>query len=374
MKYFIIAGEASGDLHASNMMKGIRQYDAEAQFTGWGGDLMQAGGLHLLKHIRELAFMGFTEVVVNLRTILRNFDLVKLQIIEYQPDALLLVDYPGFNMRMAKWAKMQGIKVYYYISPNVWAWKSNRVFHFKKYCEKLFVILPFEQEFYSRYYIDVVYEGHPLIDAVESHRKITFNEFCAENSLDGRPVIALLAGSRKQEISRMLPIMLSVVDDFPQYQFVVAGSPGIDKDYYSQYLRQAGAVLVMNKTYDVLSHAEIGLIKSGTATLEAALLDVPQAVCYKAGLISVLIAAMVKKVKYISLVNLIMNKACVTELLQFRLNRSNLKKEIASLLPDTARRKQMLNDYADLRNRLGDPGSTVRVGAQIVKLMSDGSH
>jgi len=374
MKYFIIAGEASGDLHASNMMKGIQSHDAAAEFTGWGGDLMQAGGLQLLKHIRDLAFMGFTEVIANLPTIMRNFDLAKSQILVHRPDALILVDYPGFNMRMAKWAKQQGLKVYYYISPNVWAWKTNRVHQFKKYCEKLFVILPFEKEFYKRFDIEVVYEGHPLIDAVENHHKVGFNEFCSENGLDNRPVFALLAGSRKQEISRMLPVMLSVVDYYPHYQFVVAGSPGIDVSYYAEFMKGTPAKLVMNRTYDVLSHAEIGLIKSGTATLEAALFDVPQVVCYKAGLISVLIAAMVKKVKYISLVNLIMNKKLVTELLQYQMNTQRLKSEIDLLLPQTEQRKILKAEYAKLRLQLGSPGSTERVGAQIVNLLSNVSH
>ncbi|HPG73282.1 MAG TPA: lipid-A-disaccharide synthase [Bacteroidales bacterium] len=366
MKYFVIAGEASGDLHASNLMKGIRKADQKAVFTAWGGDLMHNQGAEVLKHIRELAFMGFTEVLMNIGTIFRNLSLAKQHILQHKPDALILVDYPGFNMRIAKWAHSMGIRVFYYISPNVWAWKTNRVHHFKKYCEKLFVILPFEKEFYNKFGIDVVYHGHPLVDAVEAHNHPGFNKFCSTHNLSAKPIIALLAGSRKQEISKMLPQMLKLVDEFSEYQFVIAGAPAIERQYYEKYISGSHVALIMNKTYDVLSCATAGIVVSGTATLEAALFKMPQVVGYRAGLISAIIARMLMKVKFISLVNLIMQRQVVTELLQFRFNSKNLAIELQKILPGTTRRSVLQQDYESLAKILGESGASQRVGFDIV--------
>ena len=370
MKYFVVAGEASGDLHASNLAEGIRLHDKEAVFEAWGGDLMANKGITIHKHIRELAFMGFTEVLANIRTIFRNIALVKEQIVQFSPDALILVDYPGFNMRIAKWAHQQDIKVYYYISPNVWAWKSGRVHHFEKYCEKLFVILPFEKDFYKKFNIDVEYEGHPLIDAIEGFRENKSSIVNIEQT-DNRPVIALLAGSRKQEIKRMLPIMLKLPDYFPDYRFIVAGAPAIDQSYYDSFLKGSKVGLVMNQTYALLSQATAGVIVSGTATLETAIFGIPQVVGYRAGLISALIAGAVMKVKYISLPNLILNKKAVTELLQYKFNEKRLVEELQRILPQKPAREEMLADYAKLHQMLGQRGASMRVGEKIVVMLKN---
>uniref|UniRef100_UPI0023F1677C lipid-A-disaccharide synthase n=1 Tax=Flavobacterium filum TaxID=370974 RepID=UPI0023F1677C len=291
MKYYIIAGEASGDLHGSNLMKAIHHEDTQADIRFWGGDLMQAAGGKLVKHYKALAFMGFAEVLFNLKTILNNISFCKKDIQEFQPDVLIFIDYPGFNMRIAKWAKTQNIPTHYYISPQIWAWKENRIKDIKRDFDQLYVILPFEKDFYEKkHHFPVEFVGHPLIDAIHNRIKVDELTFRKEHQLDERPIIALLPGSRKQEISKLLHEMLAVVDDFPDYQFVIAGAPGQDYDFYQRFLTNKAVHFISNKTYDLLSVAHAALVTSGTATLETALFKVPEVVCYKGNWISYQIA------------------------------------------------------------------------------------
>jgi len=307
MKYYLIAGEASGDLHGANLMRALAEIDPQAQFRFWGGDRMEAVGGKLIKHYRDLAFMGFWEVVTNLRTILRNIDLCKGDITAYQPDALIFIDYPGFNMRIAKWAKQQGIPTHYYISPQIWAWKENRIKAIRRDVDAMYVILPFEKDFYEgKHGYPVHFVGHPLLDAIATRREVSMEVFKRENGLDERPIIALLPGSRKQEIAKMLSVMLSVVGSYHPYQFVIAGAPSLGYDFYRQFIREENVHFVSGKTYDLLSHAHAALVTSGTATLETALFRVPEVVCYRGNWISYQIAKRVISLKYISLVNLIM--------------------------------------------------------------------
>lgn len=364
MKYFVIAGEASGDLHGANLVKELKSIDSTNEFSGWGGDLMAQQGVKVLKHIRELAFMGFIEVLANIKTIKKNFKLCRQQIIDNKPDAVIMIDYPGFNMRMSKWVRNQNIPVYYYISPNVWAWNTKRVYHFRDNVNKLFVILPFEKEFYAKFNISVDYEGHPLRDAIENFAPTSYTEFCKINNLDNRPKIAVLAGSRKQEIKTMLPHMLAAAKNFPEYEFVIAGAPAIDKSIYHKYM-DGSAKFVIDDTYNVLYHAKAGIIKSGTSTLEAALFDLPQVVCYRSSFISTLIAYLVKKVKYISLVNLILNRETVKELLQYKVNKNKITEELKKVLPDGSEHNRIINDYNNIKNMLGEIGVTKRVAQRI---------
>lgn len=366
MKYYIIAGEASGDLHGSNLIKQIKKLDAQASFQCWGGDKMKAQGVTLVKHIKDLAFMGFFEVVANLSTILKNIKFCKADILSYQPDALILVDYPGFNLRIAEFAKQHHIKVVYYISPQVWAWKQSRVKKIKATVDRMIVILPFEKDFYRKYAYEVYYCGHPLLDAFEeiSFSSNTLNEFIKINQLSQKPIIALLPGSRKQEIASMLPIMLSVTKHFSAYQFIVACAPSISSDFYNQFTAQSKAVLVYDQTYQLLQHAKAALVTSGTATLETALFDVPEVVCYKGNKISYHIARRLIKVKYISLVNLIMDREVVKELIQDELNEQNLIAQLKeTLLPE--HQAQMKKLYAELKNKLGGKGASERAAKHI---------
>lgn len=364
MKYFVIAGEASGDLHASNLMRAIRQHDSNAEFAFWGGEKMEAAtGKSPLKHYKDLAFMGFIEVVMNLRTILGNIKLVKQQIEDFQPDALVLIDYPGFNMRIAEWAKPKGMRVYYYISPQIWAWKQNRVHALKRDVTRMLTILPFEQEFYRRFDMDVDFVGHPLLDAIA--KRETPNVADVLGNDDGRKIIALLPGSRKQEIKSMLETMLKMPEQFPQYRFVVAGAPSQTRDFYeSQGL--GDAELLMDRTYDLLSISHAACVTSGTATLEAALFNVPEVVCYKGSSISYMIAKRLVKVSYISLVNLIADREVVTELIQGEMNAKRLKGELAAIL-EGEKREAMLNDLHVLRKLLGGPGASDRAATIIVE-------
>ncbi len=369
MKYYIIAGEASGDLHASNLMKALKEEDTDAQFRMWGGDLMEAVGGKLVKHYRDLAFMGFSEVVMNLPTILNNFKICKADILKYQPDVLILVDYPGFNLRIAKWAKQQGIKVFYYISPQIWAWNSGRVHGIKKNIDKMFVILPFEKDFYKKYDYDVEFVGHPLLDVV-AERELDSN-FRHKNNLAEKPIIALLPGSRKQEISKMLERMLSVVEDFPEYQFVIAGAPSITLDFYKSTLQNVDdqqVKIIENNTYELLQHSSAALVTSGTATLETALFNVPQVVCYKGSPISYQIAKRVINVKYISLVNLIVDHEIVRELIQSEFNHENLKVELGKLL-DTKTVQPVLDGYLLLKEELGNSGASKKTARKMVDLL-----
>ncbi len=370
MKYYVLAGEPSGDLHASNLMKELLLLDNTIQFRFWGGDLMESVAKQKpRKHIKDLAFMGFVEVVKNIRTIFKNIAFCKKDILEYKPDVLLLVDYPGFNLRIADWAKQQGIRVIYYISPTIWAWKENRVEIIKRSVEKMFVILPFEVEVYKKHNYNADYAGHPLLDAIdqEKHNLPSKEIFISENKLDNRPIIAVLPGSRKQEIERMFSIMLDVVNDFKDYQFVIAGTTNLPKDAYNMAI-DMGLKVVFNQTYALMNSSHAGIIKSGTSTLESALFRLPQVVCYKGGVISYSIARMVvgNRVKYISLPNLILDRPVVKELIQSDLTSENLKTELKLILSGNVREK-MLEEYDGLIKLLGNSGASKKVAEIMFK-------
>jgi lipid-A-disaccharide synthase len=353
MKYYIIAGEASGDLHGSNLIRELRKADPRTEVRCWGGDMMAAAGGVLVKHYKELAFMGFVEVLSNLRTIFKNLEVCRQDIQTYQPDALILIDYPGFNMRIAKWAHRQGLKIIYYISPQVWAWKENRVRQIKEYVDRMLVILPFEKEFYRRWNYEVEYVGHPLVEVIDS---FVANLPAVQQPLP-RPVIALLPGSRRQEILKKLPLMLQVCRYFPNHEFVVAKAPGLEDEFYEDMLNAHPNVSsVRNETYALLSKASAACVTSGTATLETALFGVPEIVCYKGSPISYQIAKRLIKVKYISLVNLIMDKLVVKELIQDDLTPENLRKELDVLLNDPQKQQQLRTDYKALKHLLSQGG------------------
>jgi lipid-A-disaccharide synthase len=366
MKYYIIAGEASGDLHGSNLMKAIYQKDANADIRFWGGDLMQNTGGTLVKHYKELAFMGFIEVLFNLKTILNNIKICKKDISEFQPDVLVFIDYPGFNMRIATWAKKLRIPTHYYISPQIWAWKENRIHAIKRDVDFMYVILPFEKDFYEqKHHFPVHFVGHPLLDAISNRITVSKEQFLADNQLDNRKIIALLPGSRKQEIEKMLSIMLSIVTDFPEYQFVIAGAPSQEFAFYKPFLKNENVKFISNKTYDLLSHSHAALVTSGTATLETALFNVPEVVCYKGSWISYQIAKRIITLKYISLVNLIMDKEVVTELIQDKLNAENLKNKLQIIL-NQEHRKKVFENYEQLKQKLGGSGASEKTATLIV--------
>lgn len=366
MKYYIIAGEASGDLHGSNLMKSIYKEDTQANIRFWGGDLMQQVGGTLVKHYRDLSFMGFAEVIMNLKTILGNIKICKKDILSFNPDVIIFIDYPGFNMRIAKWAKERGIKTHYYISPQIWAWKENRITAIKRDFDELYIILPFEKDFYEKKHkFPVHFVGHPLIDAIKNREITTEINFRKENNLDEKPIIALLPGSRKQEITKMLSVMLSVVENFKDYQFVIAGAPSQEFSFYQTFLKNENVHFISNKTYDLLSISHAALVTSGTATLETALFKVPEVVCYKGGWISYQIAKRVITLKYISLVNLIMDREVVKELIQDEFNTKNLKIELSKIL-DSENRNRILEDYQELEERLGGQGASDKTAKLIV--------
>jgi lipid-A-disaccharide synthase len=364
MKYYIIAGEASGDLHGSNLIKALINNDPLANIRCWGGDLMQEAGGQLVKHYRDLAFMGFIEVVKNLGTILNNLSYCKEDINQFKPDTLILIDYPGFNLRIAEWAKKNGYKVVYYISPQVWAWKENRVRKMKKCIDKMFVILPFEKKYYKeKWNWDVEYVGHPLIEAIHHFKTINTNSYLKFD----KPVIALLPGSRKQEIKVKLPIMLEVCRRFPDYQFIIAKAPGIEEHFYDSLINGHDNIsYVINQTYALLQIATAALVTSGTATLETALFKVPQVVCYKGSKISYAIAKRVIRIQYISLVNLIMDKPVIKELIQDELTPINLEKELKNILPGGASRDQIIRDYKQLESMLQTQLKASEVVAQSI--------
>lgn len=364
MKYYIIAGEASGDLHASNLIRELKLKDPKAEFRAWGGDLMEAQGAQLVKHYRDLAFMGFAEVLLNLRTIFKNIRFCKQDIENWHPDVIILVDYPGFNLRIAEFAHQKGMKVIYYISPQIWAWKKSRIYSIKKNVDKMLVILPFEKEFYARYNYPVVFVGHPMLDALPTELS-NENLFRTENALGDKPIIALLPGSRKQEITKMLGVMLDMVDLFPDYQFVVAGAPSIEDDFYTSIIKASPVILVKNKTQKLLLASVAALVTSGTATLETALLGIPEVVCYKGGNISYQIAKRIVDIPYISLVNLIMDKEVVKELIQDEMNSENLKIELNQILFNSKKRMDILNDYHALKSKLGEGGASVKAADEI---------
>ncbi|MCH7524412.1 MAG: lipid-A-disaccharide synthase [Bacteroidetes bacterium] len=366
MKYYIIAGEASGDLHGSNLMKALLRQDLNAEFRFWGGDLMQNVSGSLVKHYKELAFMGFLEVIMNLRTIAKNLKFCKQDIATFKPDVIVFIDYPGFNLRIAKWAKLKGIKTHYYISPQIWAWKENRIKAIKRDVDKMYVILPFEKYFYvDKHNYPVEFVGHPLIDAIADRTQVDEYEFRAQHELNEKPIIALLPGSRKQEIRKMLSVMLSIVDDFQDYQFIIAGAPGQEYSFYEPFINNPNVHFVSNKTYDLLSVSTAALVTSGTATLETALFKVPEVVCYKSSWFSYQIGKrLVKHIKYISLVNLIMDKEVVTELIQNEFNTKNLKQELTIILDDYERTTFFIN-YYDLEKKLGGKGASEKVAGLV---------
>lgn len=371
MKYYIIAGEASGDLHGSNLIKQLQIKDPAVEIRCWGGDLMAATGATVVKHYRELAFMGFAEVVKNLPTILGNLKWCKQDISDFKPDALILIDYPGFNLRIAEWAKQQGLKVIYYIAPQVWAWKANRVKKMKQCIDLMLCILPFEKAYFkNKWNWEVDYVGHPLIEVIDSFKKNHSSGGATQLRQD--KIIAVLPGSRKQEIAKKLPIMLSVASRFPEYQFVVAKAPGQEDVFYEPFLTgQSNVSVVKNSTYELLVNARAAMVTSGTATLETALFRVPEVVCYKGSNISYQIAKRLVKIKYISLVNLIMDKLIVKELIQDELNTKNLTIALEELLHDHSRKEQLKRDYQVLHQKLTEGGNASEQAVQkIVAFMS----
>ncbi len=368
MKYFIIAGEQSGDLHGSNLVKGLSAADANAEIICWGGDLMESAGAKLLVHYRKLAFMGFTAVIKNLGAITKNLSLCKKHISEYNPDAVIFIDYPGFNLRIAQFVKNKGIRTFYYISPKFWAWNEGRVNKIKKYIDRMFIIFPFEVDFYKKHGIDVTYFGNPLVDEIE--KKIgslpARKDMGRSLGLEKKPVIALLAGSRRHEIELILPEMIKVIPHFPDYQFVLAGVKNISDEIYQNIISDMPVKLIKEKTYEILYAAQAALVTSGTATLEAALYGTPQVVCYKGDFVSMLIGWSVIKVKYISLVNLILDTEAVKELVQYDLKEKNVLRELIAILPGGGKREKLISDYDLLKNKLGAAGASQRIASEMV--------
>jgi len=374
MKYYIIAGEASGDLHGGNLIREIKKKDAAANIRGWGGELMQAAGADIVKDYRDLAFMGFTEVIRNLPTILRNIKFCKADIVGFQPDLIIFIDYPGFNLRIAEWARKTGFKNVYYISPQVWAWKESRVKGIRDNVDKMLVILPFEKAFFQKWNYETDYVGHPLVEVIERFKSSPEGARPPEIHLPGGntvrphlPLIALLPGSRKQEILKKLPVMLEASRAFPDFQFVVAEAPGQDSAFYDEILLDyPHAGRTKNQTYSLLMHARAACVTSGTATLETALFGVPELICYKGSSISYQIAKRLIKVKYISLVNLIMDKPVVKELIQDEMNVENIVKELKKLVSDETTRHQLNTDYQALRALLSQGGNASEKAAELI--------
>ncbi|WP_271407104.1 lipid-A-disaccharide synthase [Tenacibaculum soleae] len=365
MKYYILVGEASGDLHGANLMKALLKEDSKAEIRFWGGDLMQQVGGTLVKHYKERAFMGFVEVLMNLPKVLGMLSFCKKDIAQFNPDVLVFIDNSGFNLRIAKWAKKHNFKTNYYISPQVWASRAGRVKDIKRDVDQMFVILPFEKAFYKKYDYDVNFVGHPLIDGIAGRKQIDETTFREKHGLGNKEIIALLPGSRKQEITKMLSVMLSLVNDFSNYQFVVAGAPSQTNEFYKGFIDDKNVKFINNKTYDLLSISHAALVASGTATLETALFKVPQVVCYKGSNISYQIAKRIITLKYISLVNLIMDKEVVTELIQNDFTKENLKTELTKIL-DEKQREHLFLDYFDLEQKLGGKGASEKTAKLIV--------
>ena len=366
-RLYIISGEASGDLHGSNLIKALLNLNPNLEIRCWGGDLMAEAGAEVVKHYRDLAFMGFLEVLLNLRTIVRNLKFCKEDIKAFQPDAIIFIDYPGFNLRIAKWARTEGYRTLYYISPQIWAWKQSRVHDIKRDVDEMYVILPFEQDFYKKFDVHVEFVGHPLIDAIDQFklRALPKDEFLKNYDLDQRPIIAVLPGSRRQEISRMLSVMLKMIPSFPDYQFVIAAAPGMPDEMYLQY--SSNVSTIRNDTYNLLNNAQAALVTSGTATLETGLFGVPEIVCYKGGYLSYLIARQLIKVRFISLVNLIMDREIVRELIQEDMNEKQLEKELNKILKESDYRKTMIENLTLLRRKLGGSGASEKTAKLMLK-------
>ncbi len=377
MKYFLVAGEASGDLHGSNLMKELKLADGNAEFRFFGGELMQAVGGELIKHYREMAFMGFVNVLLNLKTISRNLEICKRSLLEFQPDVVILIDYPGFNLRIAEFAKKNNFRVFYYISPKLWAWKAYRVKKIKAFVDEMFTIFPFETEFYKKYNYKVNYVGNPVLDAIAEFRKnaLSREEFFEKNNLGNRPVVALLAGSRVQEIKRTLSLMVKIAGVFTDFQFVVAGVKSVDVELYNKYLHQSNVKLLFDQTYDILNNAHTALVASGTAALETALFNVPQTVIYKmegGWPVDFVFRNLIFKNRMagVSLPNIIMNKLIISEFIQMKMTFENVKAEMDKLLFDENYREKIFIDYNRLKDLMGEAGSSKRAAQIMVELLS----
>jgi lipid-A-disaccharide synthase len=370
MKYYVLAGEASGDLHASNLIKEIRKIDTEAQFRGFGGELMEQAGMTVLKHYRDMAFMGIVPVIMNIRTIKENFRFCEQDILSFQPDVLILVDYPGFNLRMARFAKAKGIRTFYYISPKIWAWKEERVHKVKKYVDEMFTILPFETEFYQKYDYKVNYVGNPLLDAILQQKTApVFERFYTENNLPAKPILALLPGSRKGEISVLLPTMIEAASRFQEYQCVIAGAPNMGSEYYQPFMNGKQIPILWGKTYEILIHSRAAIVSSGTATLETAILNVPQVVVYqlRPNWLFQFFRIYFLKTTWVSLVNIILGRWAVAELIQSDFKLEKVVNELGKILHDPAHEKRMLADYSEMMIKLGEPGASKRAAELMVE-------
>lgn len=371
MTYFIIAGEASGDLHGSNLITALKKKDLQAEFICFGGDLMEKAGGRIIRHYRELAYMGLIEVVKNLDKVINNLKFSKLTLKNLQPDVLILIDYPAFNLRMAQYAKQLSIPVFYYISPKIWAWKESRIKKIKAYVDEMFVIFPFEVDFYQKHHYPVHFEGNPLVDKIDDKMANTpsFHEFTTLNELSDDPIIALMPGSRQQEIERIFPTMLSIVDNYPEFQFVVAATPFFNKAYYQSFIGDKPVKLVFNQNYELLHHSKAAIVTSGTATLETALVGTPQIVCYATSKITFFIGQFFVHIKYFSLVNIILDKEAVKELLQHKFNTRVLMNELDKIIYNRHTIDSMKKDYQKIRTLLGEPGASKRIAEKILQLL-----
>jgi len=369
MKYYVLAGEASGDLHASNLIKEISLIDSDAQFRGFGGELMEQAGMTVLKHYRDLAFMGIVPVIMNIRTIQKNFRFCEQDMLAFNPDVLILVDYPGFNLRMAKFAKAKGIRTFYYISPKIWAWKEKRVYKVKAFVDEMFTILPFETEFYQKYNYKVNYVGNPLLDAIlEKKTEPDYQLFFAENNLPDKPILAVLPGSRKGEISVLLPTMLEAAARFPEYQCVIAGAPNMGQEFYQPFMKESLVPIIWGQTYKILIHSRVAIVASGTATLETAILNVPQVVVYRLtpSWLFNFLKFFFLRTRWVSLVNIILQKDAITELIQWDLTLNNVVHELEKILQNPENEKRMLDDYREMMIKLGEPGASKRAAVLMV--------
>lgn len=375
MKYYIIAGEPSGDLHASNLMREIQLLDPQADFRFWGGDLMQAVGGTMVKHYRELAFMGVFAVVTNIGTIFKNIKFCKVDIKAFAPDVVIFVDYPGFNVRISEFTKKEGITSFYYIAPKVWAWNTGRVHNLKRNLDKIFSILPFEVTFFKKYGVEVEYSGNPVLDAVEArlNKEESFDGFIVRNNLENKPIVAMLAGSRREELMRMLPDMLLMAPKFPEYQFIIAGAPSFKMDDYEPYLKNSDVKVLFGETYQLLQHSKAAMVTSGTATLETALMNTPQVVCYRmwgGKTTDWLLHKFILKVEFVSLVNLILDRDAVRELFQTRFTLETLENELNLLLNSEERRREVFADYAELRQLMGEAGTSKITANKMVNYLN----
>ncbi len=370
MKYYVLAGEASGDLHASNLIKEITKLDPQAEFRGFGGELMEQAGMTVLKHYRDMAFMGLVPVILNIRTIQKNFRFCETDLLKFKPDVLILIDYPGFNLRMAKFAKAHGIRTFYYISPKIWAWKQSRVHKVKAWVDEMFTILPFETEFYRKFDYRVNYVGNPLLDAIlEKMTPADHTRFRTENQLDEKPILAILPGSRKSEISVLLPTMLKAAAQFPEYQCVIAGAPNMGIEKYQPFMKGYQVPVIWGKTYDILIHSRAAIVSSGTATLETAILNVPQVVVYQLqpNWLFQFFRTYFLKSTWVSLVNIILGRWAVAELIQSDFTLDKVTAELSRILYDAGYEKQMLDNYREMREKLGEAGASKRAADLMVK-------